>query len=82
MHVALGYQYPSHMLLLLLVADFCHLRLSLKETTPPVPPLPPPKQKQTNTRTIKAKKQSSCWHFGGGWGGVWGSTHYGGLIVK
>ena len=93
MHVALGYQYPSHMLQLMLVAAFCHLRLTLKETTPlPLlsphpssPPLlsPPKKQKETNTRTIKAKKQSSCWHFGGGWGGgVWGSTHYGGLIVK
>ena len=79
MHVALGYQYPSHMLQLMLVAAFCHLRLTLKETTPlPLlsphpssPPLlsPPKKQKETNTRTIKAKKQSSCWHFGGGWGG-------------
>lgn len=71
MHVALGYQYPSHMLLLLLVAAFCHLRLPLKETTPPAPPLPPPQtkaNKHKNYKSIIAKKQSSCWRFGGGWG--------------
>lgn len=84
MHLALGYQYRTHMLQLMLVAAFCHLRLSLKETTllpllspcPSSPPSSPPpkKQKETNTRTIKAKKQSSCWHFGGGLGGGGGEV--------
>lgn len=93
MHVALGYQYPSHMLQLMLVAAFCHLRLTLKETTPlPLlsphpssPPLlsPPQKTKRNKHKNYKSKKAifllAFWWWLGGG---VWGSTHYGGLIVK
>ena len=61
MHLALGYQYPSHMLQLILVVAFCHLRLSLKETTPlsllfPPPLLSPPKTKTNKHKNYKSKK--------------------------
>ena len=72
--MALGYQYPSHMLLLLLVAAFCHLRISLKETNPcpsfPPPPPPPPPPKKTNkTKNHKSRKTIfllTFWGWGGG----------------
>ena len=80
MHVALGYQYPSHMLQLMLVAAFCHLRLTLKETTPlPLlsphpssPPLlsPPQKTKRNKHKNYKSKKAifllAFWWWLGGG----------------
>ena len=64
MHVALGYQYPSHMLQLMLVATFCHLRLSLKQTNNPCPP--PNINKHTNHKSRKTIFLLAFWVGGGG----------------